>query len=410
MNLRNMAFLIFTTAFLLVGCNYNGVEVEGLNGQTGSGADTPVIIAPTYSTLSDQLYLGIEGNACGIDSTGQLKCWGANHDSSDSVYGLLGTGDATGSSLTTPQDVNIGTSYSSVSVGEFTVCAITNTNSVQCWGHRMSVGDTNYAGGDVTTPRNIDDIDTYSSIASGSYHNCGITTSNHLKCWGDSWDGKLGRVGDNETPLRSDSPNLYIQVAAGRNHTCGLTADHKVRCWGTNGNGQVGVGSTVTPQTPIEIDPGVQYKMISVQENNSCGITSNDKIKCWGVNGSGQVGNGTTGGNITSPTLVDGATDYKQVQVGNYHTCAITSDDILKCWGSNGNGRLGDGSTTGPVNSPKVIDGANTYKRVYAGGSYTCALRLNGDLYCWGQNNRGQTGDASLVEKHIPTLVSIGFN
>jgi alpha-tubulin suppressor-like RCC1 family protein len=150
--------------------------------------------------------------------------------------------------------------------------------------------------------------------------------------------------------------------------------------------------------------------MISAQENNTCAITSANKLKCWGVNTSGQVGIGTTGGNITAPTLVDGAVDYKQVQVGNYHSCAITSADQLKCWGSNSNGRLGDGTTTGSLNTPKLIDGANTYKKVYAGGSYTCGLRMNGDLYCWGHNNRGRTGDGTMIEKHIPNLVASGFN
>jgi hypothetical protein len=166
MSFNKMPFTIFICASILVGCNYSGVEVQGLSAQDGSNSDTPVVIAPTYATLSDQLYLGIEGNACGIDSTAQLKCWGANHDSSDAVYGLLGTGDSTGSSLSTFQDVNETTSYSAISVGEFTVCAITNTGTVQCWGHRMAAGDTNYAGGDITTPRDIDDFEIYSTIAS----------------------------------------------------------------------------------------------------------------------------------------------------------------------------------------------------------------------------------------------------
>jgi alpha-tubulin suppressor-like RCC1 family protein len=419
MILKHRFILIFLLTFILIGCQESAVNFQAAdNGPTDTQSETPAPLpdeepptAPsTYATLSDQLYLGIEGNACGIDSTGQLKCWGANHDSSDAVYGLLGTGDATGSSLTTPQDVNAGTAYIAISVGELTVCAITNTNVTQCWGQEWAAGDTNHSGADILTPTDIDDTDSYTTITSGSYHNCGITTDNHLKCWGDTWDGKLGRVGDNETPLRSDAPNLYIQVAAGRNHTCGITSEKKLRCWGTNSSGQVGVGSTVNPQVPVEIDPGVSYKYISVQENNTCAITSLDKLKCWGTNASGQVGNGTTGGVISTPTIIDAATNYKQVQVGNYHTCGITSTDQLKCWGSNGNGRLGDGTTIGPVNTPKAIDAANTYKKVYAGGSYTCALRMNGDLYCWGRNDRGQTGDGTTVEKHIPTLVELGFN
>ncbi len=68
-------------------------------------------------------------------------------------------------------------------------------------------------------------------------------------------------------------------------------------------------------------------------------------VRCWGYNGQGQLGNGTTA-NALNPVTVTSLSGVAQITGGYYHTCALLSDGTVRCWGYNAYGQLGDGSTT----------------------------------------------------------------
>jgi len=117
---------------------------------------------------------------------------------------------------------------------------------------------------------------------------------------------------------------------------------------------------------------------------------------CWGYNSSGQLGNGNSGSTANSsiPVAVNGLGPVKSISAGTFHTCAILSDDSLKCWGGNGDGQLGNGSSIDAL-TPVSVSGLSQVKAISAGSFHTCALLSNQRAKCWGKNDNGQLGNGS---------------
>ncbi len=396
------------------GCGGPSDSSELLHSESGQ----PVTPAPDEDDIAEAefnfnpptLSLGNNNSSCAINQSGLLLCWGDNYDSDDNVGGLLGLDDSSDTFEVLPQTVDRSETYIGISIGEFVNCAITGDKQIKCWGKNWAIGNSTIPAANIAAPTHIENRQSFGDIAVGSYHACAINLFGTLYCWGDDWGGKLGRLGDRSAVLESDRGTRYSSIALGRNHTCGITANKKIRCFGFNDNGQLGFGlSDSASYTPTTIDIGTSYKAVSAQGNSTCGITTTKKLKCWGKNNFGQIGIESAGAPVTRPTLLDESSDYEMVEVGGTHTCAITTAGALKCWGKNIFGQVGLGTSSTKVTSPTIVDSANTYLSVSAGLNHTCALRNNGDLYCWGNNGSGGLGDNSVNNRLSPTFVSGGY-
>ncbi len=344
-------------------------------------------------------------HTCALTSAGGVKCWG------DNTYGQLG--DGTTSNRTTPVDVKgleVGVSFISAGFGH--TCALTKDGGVKCWGN-------NYDGelGDGTTTQRLTPVDVngmtsgVSAIALGSSYTCALTSTGGVKCWG--WRNTYAEGNDDPTTKRLVPVDVngltsgISAIAAGTAHTCVLTSDGGVKCWGSNGEGQLGDGTTINRATPVDVS-GLTSRVSSIAANGyyTCALTSKGSVRCWGINLAGQLGNGTTT-NQTTPIDVSGLTNgVTAITAGGTYTCALTSNGKVMCWGNNTQGQLGNGTIDQQIKPTDVSGLSSGIIAITAGDLHACALTLDGIVKCWGSNFLGQLGDGTIIQRFAPVDVN----
>ena len=158
---------------------------------------------------------------------------------------------------------------------------------------------------------------------------------------------------------------------------------------------------------------GKTVKALTLGNYHSCVISSDDKVHCWGYNLYGQVGknNWDIFSNTTSAVYTGGVMSGKsitQVSAGDSHTCALSSDSNIYCWGYNEYGQLGDGtvnSSAAPIQVNFSSEFSNKiFKSIDASSNSTCAMTTSNEKLCWGLNNIGQFGDGTQTNSLTPVL------
>jgi len=411
---------IFISVFMLgmTGCTPKTSEVasesstEETTTTTTTSSTTTTTTVPPITYNEKKIAVGWD-KTFAVLSSGTASSCGANVEAINGSNGQLGLGLTGVNNFNTPQTLNdSGTSYLAVVSGEINTCGLTSAQRVKCWGDNVGDG----SGGVKNLPTFTSDTSTYDDIASGSYHNCGVTTAGVLKCWGDGWEGKLGN-GDGTgagqaSPVIAMSGTSFKRVAAGRNHTCAITSAGAVQCWGSNNAGQTGSGNLTTPQlAAVTVDSGTSYSEIAAGEDSSCGITTAGVLKCWGNNTNGVLGDGSST-TRSSPVVIDSGVTYSKITIGGtwiMHSCGITTAGVLKCWGNNSAGQVGRGDLVTPVLSPVVVDTGVTYREVSATGKSTCAITTGGTLKCWGNNSVGQLCNGNTSLQNAPVTIGTGY-
>lgn len=162
-------------------------------------------------------------------------------------------------------------------------------------------------------------------------------------------------------------------------------------------------------EEPIEISKDIFSHAISTFGSGLCIILMNESVQCWGGNEYGELG--TTNPEFmegsSKPIQVDGISENSgssRITSGLFYSCALVQDQV-KCWGYNQSGQLGDGTNINrrsPVTVPLT-----DVQDVVAGpaAAHTCALKKNGDVYCWGDNSYGQLGNGTLIASRSPSKV-----
>src|SRR5205085_2881853 len=135
-------------------------------------------------------------------------------------------------------------------------------------------------------------------------------------------------------------------------------------------------------------------------------LTAAGAVQCWGDNGSGQLGDGTTTQRVTAVDVSGLTSGVAAIAAGSSHTCALTTGGGVRCWGGNDNGQLGDGTTTQRLTAVDVSGLTSGVAAIAAGASHTCALTTAGGVKCWGRNVQGALGDGTVTQRTTPVDVS----
>lgn len=190
-------------------------------------------------------------------------------------------------------------------------------------------------------------------------------------------------------------------LASGEFHSCALTLDQRVECWGTGGSGELGNGATSNQGAPVIVTGLNGARGLAAGEGHSCALTDTLTVVCWGDNGSGELGNAATAnGHSASPVPVDDLHNVVGLAAGRYHTCALMGDGSVACFGQNTESELGSGTAATKSVAPVTIAGLSNVVAISAGrGYFTCALKADTTVACWGDNGSGQLGSGSTAVK-----------
>lgn len=355
-------------------------------------------------------------------SGGATECWGNDSSGQLSVAAL--------------PDVR------EVAVGGAHACARVADGKIRCSGLNTSgeCGTGAVSSSAVANPATVVGLPagaTAEQLALGVAHSCALV-GGEVWCWGSNRYGQLGRAGSESclactgacasTAGKVDAlPGGVIAIAAGGHHTCALLADRSVYCWGLNRAGQLGDGTQQNRPSPVVVTQAAGSSEIVAGVEHTC-IRKDAALLCWGRNSSEQLGLGVhsssdctfaqgmcdaLGGGAgcsTSPSPVGHATLFEaaQVSAAYFHTCARSTTGALFCWGNRQSGQLGEGTTGGGSTTtfdPVPVSKASGLVRagaVWTGGYNTCALGLEGDLWCWGRNQHGEVRNVSGENQALP--------
>jgi alpha-tubulin suppressor-like RCC1 family protein len=344
-----------------------------------------------------------------LKSDGTVWTWGRN------LQGQLGDASTTDSS--TPVQVSGLSGVTTIASGWFHSLAVKSERPLGAWGYNDSgqLGDDSTDNRAVPVP--VSGLSDLTAVSGGELHSLALRAHGTVWAWGDNYSGQLGNgsTDSSEVPVQVNGLTDVKAVAAGSRHSLALKSDGTVWGWGLNETSiwQLGTGSAGNQDTPVQVGSLEGVTAIAAGAQHGLALLANGTVWGWGANNYGQLGDGSydnrsTPVQVMTAGLVDPLTDVAAIACGIGFSLALRSDGTVWAWGDDQYGQLGNGAAGSSPTPVQVTELPLT--RAIAGGAYHClAVQADGTVRAWGDNWYGQLGDGSSgdgTNKNAPVQVT----
>ena len=182
--------------------------------------------------------------------------------------------------------------------------------------------------------------------------------------------------------------------------------------WGGNSYGGLGDNTTASKSNPVQtVTGGINWKQVTVGQNHTAAIKTDGTLWCWGQGDNGQLGDNTITHRSSPVQTTAFGTDWKQISSCANSTSAIKTNGTLWTWGQNNQGQLGDNTAVRKSSPVQTIAFGTNWKQVSTGYWQTAAIKTDGTLWMWGRGAEGQLGDNIAIERSSPVqTVTFGTN
>jgi alpha-tubulin suppressor-like RCC1 family protein len=248
----------------------------------------------------------------------------------------------------------------------------------------------------------------WKQVSLGGNFGAAIEDTGSLWLWGQNDFGQIGSGSAKSSPVQSiNTETNWKHVSSGGAHLLAVKTNNSLWLWGNNTYGQLGDNTKTHRSSPVQtVAGGTNWRIGSAGADHSAVIKTDGTLWLWGRNTNGRLGDNSTTHRSSPVQTVAGGITWREVSCGNAHTAGIKTDGSLWLWGDNGNGRLGDGSTTHRSSPVQTIAGGTNWLHVSCGNIATAALKNDNTIWVWGDNTYGQLGDNTVVHRSSPVQIS----
>jgi len=344
-------------------------------------------------------------SACGLTTGGEVYCWTRRDPRPTLISGSL--------------------QFAQISLSDGHGCGVITGGTAYCWGTdtfgQLGLGEENRPSNCQATTSSwrcglnpvADQAPAFLEVHTGREHTCGLAGDGTAYCWGANLSGQIGSATANDcyqefvegglpcahTPVAI--PGIaFSSISTGSEHTCGIEISGQALCWGFGGSGRLGTGSTESTGVPSRVLGDIRFRSISAGGAHTCAVTDDGTAYCWGSNADMQLGSSETdpdcGGQIdkcfATPMIVASQYRFQYLTASmgspyNFiggHTCGLSQDARVFCWGLNESGQL---ARYNDLRSKHPVEVSNELRflQISAGLDNTCGVTTNARIVCWAE-------------------------
>ena len=258
------------------------------------------------------------------------------------------------------------------------------------------------------------------SVAAGAYTGYAVLSDGHVWAWGDDLEGQIGDRGpwsSRTIPVEVQGLSSAILAVGGANSVYAIRGNGTAWAWGDDSFGQLGTGSgSGVATTPQELTRLTDVVAMAASTSDGYALLGDGTVWAWGDDSLGELGGGGCGPapagrpdtclGSSVPQRVPDLTEVVAIAAGGDSVYALRRDGSVWAWGDDEFGELGDGVRRLDEGAPVKVRGLSHVVAIAAGSCSGYALLGDRTVWAWGRGDSGQLGDGSTSDRSIPVQVN----